>query len=160
MAGVGVRGSCGDPGLQLGLGWYLKPGSLVGQSCDLGVCPNSSVSVRHGLSPRTSSLCRVSGGWVLGGPQVVLAARNEDLDLLVCVKCRLLTSGHDPHLLGLGEYDRHVGAAFSVPTGGHQHRGGGQGQGAGEHPGGTHYWILVLDIVVLDKHTHETVMKC
>ena len=150
----------GTPVCSWDWGWCLKPGSLVGQSRDLGVCPNSSVSVRHGLSPRTSSLCRVSGGWVLEEPRVVLAAGNEDLDLLVCVKCRLLADGHDPHLLGLGEYDQHVGAAFSVHAGRHQHPGGGQGQGGGEHPGRTHYWILVLDIVVLDKHTHETVMKC
>ena len=56
----------------------------------------------------------------------MLLARNEDVDLLVGVKYRLLTDGHDPRLLGLGEHDKHVGAALSVHAGRHQHPGGGQ----------------------------------
>lgn len=146
--GWGSEGVVGTPLCSWDWGWHLKLGGLVGRSCDLGVCPDSRVSVRRGLRPRPSGLCRMSGDWASGDPQVMLLARNEDVDLLVCVKCRLLTDGHDPHLLGLGEHDKHMGAAFSVHAGRHQHPGGGQGRGGGGRPGRTHYGIFVISLVL------------
>lgn len=57
----GSEGVVGTPVCSWDWGCHLKPGSLVGQSRDLGVCSNSSASVRHGLGPRTPSLCRGRG---------------------------------------------------------------------------------------------------
>ena len=141
--GWGSEGVVGTPLCSWDWGWHLKPGGLVGQSRDLGVCPDCRVSVGRGLRPRPSGLCRMSGDWPSGEPQAVLLARNEDVDLLVCVKCSLLTDGHDPHLLGLGEHDKHVGAALGArrptPT---------PGRRAGGRPGRTHYGIFVISLVL------------